>query len=218
MKADEGKEHVIRVICFDLGGVLIRLRKNWVDVCRAAGFDIRGDAASDRAEDARSQTMAPYVLGRISHEEWADKTSRAMGGLYSPDELTRIHDAWVLEEYAGVGDLIDELHARGVATACLSNTNHAHWTRCQRANEYPSIARLGSHHASHLLGCGKPDEAMYRAFERATRTDGASVLFFDDLAVNVDAARAFGWSAERIDPSTETVAQMRRHLAGYGVL
>ncbi len=164
------------------------------------------------------QAMAPYVLGRISHEEWAEKTSRSMGGLYTPEEITRIHDAWVLDEYTGVGDVIDEIHARGIATACLSNTNHAHWVRCQRAGDYPSVARLGSHFASHLLGCGKPDEAMYRAFERGTGTRGAHVLFFDDLRVNVDAAQAYGWNAERIDPNVETAEQLRRHLADYGVL
>src|SRR5258705_1700971 len=212
MKSQEEKNGAIRIVCFDVGGVLIRLRKTWVEVCKAAGFDVRGEAASDRAEDARSQTMAPYVLGRISHQEWAEKTSRVLGGVYSPEELTRIHDAWLLEEYAGVADVIDALHARSIATACLSNTNEAHWARCLRASEYPSVARLGSRYASHLLGCGKPDEAMYRAFERAARVDGASVLFFDDLAVNVDAARAFGWNAERIDSTAETAPQMRHHL------
>jgi HAD superfamily hydrolase (TIGR01509 family) len=212
------KERAIRIVCFDLGGVVVRLPKTWVDVCRAAGFEIRGDAASDRAEDARTQTMAPYMLGRISHDEWAEKTSRAMGGLYSPEELTRIHDAWLLDEYAGVADMIDELHARGIATACLSNTNEAHWARLVRAEKYPSIARLGSRHASHLLGCGKPDEAIYRAFERATGADGSAVFFFDDIGVNVEAARAYGWNAERIDPAAETARQMRRHLAAYGVL
>jgi putative hydrolase of the HAD superfamily len=216
MKAQTRSE--IRTVCFDIGGVLIRLRKSWNDVCRAAGLEIRGDSASDRAEDARSHAMTPYVLGRISHDEWAEKTSRALGGLYSPAELTNIHDAWLLEEYAGVAEVIDRLHARGIVTACLSNTNEAHWARLVRASEYPAIARLGSLHASHLLGCGKPDEAIYRAFERATGAVGRELLFFDDIGVNVDAARAFGWNAERIDPSAETSEQMRRHLADYGVL
>jgi putative hydrolase of the HAD superfamily len=213
MRAEKRKE--IRIVCFDLGGVLVRLPKTWVDVCRAAGFEIRGDAASDRAEDARIQTMAPYVLGRISHAEWAARTSRALGGLYSPEELSRIHDGWLLDEYAGVSAVIDELHQRGIATACLSNTNEAHWTRLEK---YPGVASLGSRYASHLLGCGKPDEAIYRAFERGTGSPSASVLFFDDIAMNVDAARAFGWNAERIDASTETAGQIRRHLSAYGVI
>jgi putative hydrolase of the HAD superfamily len=207
---------VIRVVCFDIGGVMIRLRKSWTDVCAAAGLEVRGDTASDRAEDARTQVAAPYVLGRITHDEWAEQTARVLGGVYSAAELTSIHQAWLLDEYAGVGDIVDELHARGLPTACLSNTNEAHWVRL--VSEYPAIVRLKSRYASHLLGCGKPDEAMYRAFERAAKVESASILFFDDLVVNVDAARAFGWNAERIDPSAETAPQIRRHLAEYGLL
>jgi putative hydrolase of the HAD superfamily len=215
---NEPQERPIRIVCFDVGGVLIRLRKSWADVCRAAGFEVRGDSASERAEDARTELMVPYVLGRISHDEWAERSSRALHGLYSPKELTKIHDAWLLDEYAGLGGLIDGIHAAGVATACLSNTNQAHWIRCTSPDDYPSIARLGGRYASHLLGCGKPDQAIYRAFECATVTESGRVLFFDDTAVNVDAARAYGWNAERIDPSTETAPQMRRHLSAYRVI
>ncbi len=206
------------MICFDVGGVLVRLRKSWVDVCHAAGLDVRADAASDRAEDLRSEIMADYVLGRISHGVWAERTARALGDVYAIDEITRMHDAWILDEYAGVADIVDELHTTGIATGCLSNTNHAHWTRFASSPDYPSVARLGSRHASHLLGCAKPDEAAFRAFERATGSEPAGVLFFDDIAVNVDAARAYGWNAERIDPATETAPQIRAHLSDYGVL
>jgi HAD superfamily hydrolase (TIGR01509 family) len=141
-----------------------------------------------------------------------------LGDVYSADEISRMHDAWILDEYAGVADIVDEIHMAGVATACLSNTNHAHWTRCTSSTDYPAVARLGSRHASHLLGCGKPDEAAFRAFERATGSDAARVLFFDDIAVNVDAARAYGWNAERIDATTETAPQIRAYLSDYGVL
>jgi HAD superfamily hydrolase (TIGR01509 family) len=205
------------MICFDVGGVLVKLRRSWVDVCLAAGLDIRGDAASDRAEDLRGLIMSDYVLGRISHEVWAERTAHALGDLYSAEEISRMHDAWILDEYAGVADIVDHLHASGVATACLSNTNHAHWARFGSSAEYPTVARLGSRHASHVLGCAKPDEAAFRALERATGVDAARVLFFDDIGVNVDAARAYGWNAERIDPTNETAPQIRAHLADYGV-
>src|SRR5438876_7603568 len=48
MDTQEPKERTIRIVCFDVGGVLVRLRKSWTDVCRAAGFEIRGEAAGDR--------------------------------------------------------------------------------------------------------------------------------------------------------------------------
>src|SRR5439155_964154 len=94
---------------------------------RHAGLEVRGNAASHRAEDLRSEIMADYVLGRISHDVWAERTARALGDLYAIDEITRMHDAWIHDEYAGVADIVDELYTTGIATGCLSNTNHAHW-------------------------------------------------------------------------------------------
>ncbi len=202
----------IRLICFDLGGVLVRLRGTWAEICEAAGLDVRGSSATARSEQGRHEAMAPYVLGRISHEEWLDRTARALGGLYSHAEIVAIHDEWIAGEYDGVGALIDEIHAAGLATACLSNTNHAHWVRLISPDHYPGVVRLGALHASHLLGLSKPSAAIYRAFERETGRSPSEILFFDDLAVNVDTARASGWSAERIDPSIETQPQIRRVL------
>jgi FMN phosphatase YigB (HAD superfamily) len=64
----------------------------------------------------------------------------------------------------------------------------------------------------------KPAPDIYRAFEKATGRSGSQILFFDDLAENVAAAKSLGWHAERIDPTAPTDAQLRRHLAAYGVL
>src|SRR5882724_4920110 len=100
----------IRLVCFDLGGVLVRLRTSWADVCHAAGLDVRGGADTGRVEQARHEAMAPYVLGRITHDEWVEQTARALQGLYSPDEIARAHDLWIADEFDGVGALINEIH------------------------------------------------------------------------------------------------------------
>ena len=63
------------------------------------------------------------------------------------------------------------------------------------------------------MGLAKPDPAIYEAFEAATGLRGPQILFFDDLAPNVAAARARGWN----DPLVETVPQLRRHLGAYRV-
>ena len=173
----ERDESAIAIVCFDLGGVLVRLRNSWTEVCRAAGLDIRGNADQDRAQQALHEAMAPYVLGRISHVEWAAKSAGALGGLYSEEELSRIHDQWILGEYKGIAGVIDDIHAAGFATACLSNTNHAHWERMLRTDEYPGVSRLGARYASHILGLSKPNEAIYRAFEQATGQASERVLF-----------------------------------------
>jgi glucose-1-phosphatase len=217
----------IELVCFDVGGVLVRICHTWTDACRNARIDVRGEP-SEHADAARRELTNLYGLGRISETEWAERLALALGNLYTPEELINIHDAIILsDEYPGVGAVIDDVHRAGIATACLSNTDHGHWVRVVHRDgdhalagdpRYPALLRLGSHHASHLMGVAKPDQAIYRAFERATGYAGPQILFFDDHLDNVEAARSVGWLAERIDAEGETAMQLRRHLQKHGVL
>jgi FMN phosphatase YigB (HAD superfamily) len=217
----------IELVCFDLGGVLIRTCTVWSDLCRAARLVVRGDSASDAQEDSRRELSDAHMRGELSTEQWISAMERALGGLYTPEEIAALHDAVIVEEYAGIGALIDDLHRAGVATACLSNTSNPHWMKMLHHDgqnplpgepRYPAVQRLHSHHASHLMRLIKPAPAIYLAFEKATGYAGSQILFFDDLAENIAAARDAGWCAESIDPARPTDEQMRRHLAAYGVL
>jgi FMN phosphatase YigB (HAD superfamily) len=217
----------IAMVCFDLGGVLIRTCHTWEEGCLAADLEHRVEANLDRVQAAHRRWTDELGLGRISEAEWAERIASACDGLYSPSEIVRIHYAWTQREYDGVGAIIDALHTAGIETSCLSNTNHAHWTRIIHHDgvrelpglpEYPTVRRLGCHFASHLLAMAKPDPAIYEAFERATGTSGSSILFFDDRAENVAAARSRGWRAEPIDAQSETAAQITRLLIEHGVL
>jgi FMN phosphatase YigB (HAD superfamily) len=67
------------------------------------------------------------------------------------------------------------------------------------------------------LRLAKPDEAIYRAYEKATGVAGAEIIFFDDLAENIEAARAAGWNAEQIDHTGDTAEQVRMLLSRYGI-
>jgi FMN phosphatase YigB (HAD superfamily) len=217
----------IELVCFDLGGVLVRIRSTWADACHGAALEVRGDTAGEQAERVRHELSRRHTLGEISIGHWILALGQALGGLYSPQEIAAIHDAVLIDEYPGIDALIDELHRGGVTTACLSNTNDAHWAKLVPDGEgdrepgaprYPAVGRLGSHYVSHLLGLAKPAPAIYHALEKATGRAGGRILFFDDRAENIAAARAVGWRAEQIDPTTPTDKQMRRLLAVHGVL
>jgi FMN phosphatase YigB (HAD superfamily) len=217
----------IRIVCFDLGGVLVRIWRTWPDICRAAGLPLREGWDRPEVRRVHDEHIHLYSTGAIGHEEWSTRLSDALGGVYSPGELDRLHHAVTRTEYDGVGALIDELHARGVLTACLSNTAHAHWVRLVHrdgerdlpgAPEYPTVRKLQAHYASHLLGLVKPDPAIYLAFERGSQRTGGEILFFDDLAANIAAAQARGWRAEHVDHREETAPQIRRALTAHGLL
>lgn len=210
----------IRVVCFDWGGVILRICRSWDEGCRRAGVPLQppGPAADQRP--LRRDLSERYHRGEISCEAFFTALAESTRGLVSPAEVRRIHDAWLVEEYPGVGDLIDALHEAGsVTTAMLSNTNHSHWARQHDGpGGFPAAARLHIRLASHELGLAKPDPAIYHAATERFGVRPGEVLFFDDMPENIGAARGVGWRAERIDHEGDTSAQMRAHLLALGVL
>ncbi len=207
------------IVVFDLGGVLVRICRSWAEGCAAAGLEVRdGEAgAASQAMAARRHALAAaYHAGELSCEAFFSQLSEVMGGLYSPEEVARIHDAWLLGVYDGVETLIEELCAAGVTTGVLSNTNHRHWTTMHGA--YVWLGRIMHPHASHLLRACKPDDGIYKLFEMRTAAAPGEIIFFDDLEENIAAARRRGWNAHQIDYTGDTTGQMRRLLAEAGVL
>jgi len=215
------------VVCFDLGGVLVRICRTWVEACGYADLEVREAEwlASSAWRSERKHVVDRYQRGEITCEAYYEALSGAVQGLYSAPEIERVHAAWTREQYPGVEALIDDLHARpGVRTACLSNTNHAHWLRLvgtAERRDFPVVARLHERLASHQLGVLKPDLEIYARAHTIFAQQGAlrreQVVFFDDLPENVEGARAFGWTAQQIDPSGDPAAQMRAHLTALGV-
>jgi putative hydrolase of the HAD superfamily len=216
----------IRCVCFDWGGVILRFCRSFAEGVHAAGLDLREGANAAEAIAARRGLANQYSMGKLSRAEFLARASHATSGLYTTEELERINHAWLIEEYPGVGSIVDELNALPhVETAMLSNTTEIHWER-QYAEpsrsigipHFPTAGKLKHRHASHLLGLLKPDEAIYAAFERKTGFDAHSILFFDDLEENVRAAGLRGWHAVQIDHTGDTAAQIRESLRSYRVL
>lgn len=212
-----------RLICFDLGGVLVRIARSWAEGCALAGLDVRTPESAADWTIRRKPISEAYQLGRISTDEFLTGLSESMNGLYSPAEVKRIHDAWTIAEYPGVDRVIDRLVSNpSITTGILSNTNDLHWRRLDPDSsvakpEYPSLPRLRHRHASHILGLAKPGEEIYREFERRTEHRGNEILFFDDLEENVLTARRVGWQAEVIDHTGDTAAQIESHLKAHNL-
>ena len=198
----------IKLVCFDLGGVLVRINHDWQSASRQAGVPIQLPETS-RTGFTQYTPFVNYQAGLISEDEYAQELSELLG--CAPDEAKRIHDAILIDEYPGVPELIQDLKANGFAACCLSNTNHRHWEALMDADQFPSLAHLDKALASHLIGINKPDADAFRSVEAAF-PDVESILFFDDAIANVDAAIELGWEALRIDPDRNPVDQMRRRL------
>lgn len=215
----------IDVVCFDLGGVLMRICRSWEEACARAGLPLRDEPVLRSPEliEARRTIKDSYEIGGMSCEDYVRAIAGATAGLYSAEEVRRIHDAWIIEDYPGTHDLVERLNQRnGITTACLSNTNRLHWHAGLGVSGgrpiSPAVTRIRRRFASHEVGLAKPDARFYAHADSVLGVAPARVLFFDDLEENVAAAKARGWRAEVIDHTGDTADQMRRHLESYGII
>ena len=207
----------IQVVCFDLGGVLIRICRSWKEAAGKAGLPLR-DGVEGLLEGSfaeRRRLVYEFQTGRMDIDPYFEQMSVALERLYAPEEIRAVHDAWMYDEYEGLTPLLDSIHDAGLATACLSNINPIHWALVL---EFPIVKMLGRRFASHLIGHHKPDEDIYRHAERELDVDGAAILFFDDLEENVLAARELGWFAVHIDHAAPTAVQMIAALHEHGIV
>jgi len=95
---------------------------------------------------------------------------------------------------------IEALHAAGVPQYGLSNISHETLEATLALS--PAFARLSGVIASGLEGVMKPDPAIFRLACERFGLEPAEVLFVDDSARNIDAARALGFAVHHFtDPA-----------------
>ena len=205
----------MRVVCFDLGGVLVEINHTWKGALLDAGFpEIAGQHDRPLTD---FELFNAYQKGSVSLGDYLDDLSMRFGGI----EVSRaesVHNAILRSAYPGIPELIDQIKEAGFKTGCLSNTNAPHWAAMMHAPRLAVVSKLDFPIASHLVGAEKPDEEMYRAFEVASGANPDEITYFDDGKVNVDAAKALGWNAFLVDPSGDPALQIKDTLKELGWL
>lgn len=211
----------IRLVVFDLGGVLVRIVP-WAEAHAPCGYPMEQLPPQDDFLPRLSLLNQAYDRGELEPDAYETKVAAASGGRYLPQDVRRVHAAISTTEYPGLHALFDDLDLAGLEIGVLSNTNVQHWRRLSGLDdggrEYPLVSRAAHAHASFLLRCSKPDPRIYDAFARAASARPSDILFFDDLERNVEGARGAGWRAELINPRESTEPQIRGWLRAYRAL
>lgn len=197
----------------------MRIHRTWEAAVEAAGLTNAAPAPwNDEAVVARWQAAhLSHHRGELTNDEYFECVSTLSQGAYSPEDVARIHRNWLIDEYEGVGAVIDALRKLDVVTACLSNTNASHWETMHTEPVFSAVPRLGVRLASHELKLLKPEARIYEAAEAAFGCKASEIVFFDDLAENIAAARARGWQATQIDPLGSPAEQIRSALAALDI-
>ncbi|GLW11123.1 haloacid dehalogenase [Microtetraspora sp. NBRC 13810] len=135
----------------------------------------------------------PYDRGQADHLYWGEVLGRAL----APDDplvgelVTADVASWSRIDPAALRT-IEEHVARGDRLALLSNAPEPLAAAVDRA----SWAAAFSHRFySCRLSLTKPDPAIYETVLRLLQAEPANVVFHDDRAENVEAARALGINA-----------------------
>lgn len=213
------------LMCFDLGGVVVRHCRSWEEGCASAGLDVREPDRLNTPElRARRRALNDaHQRGQLDHPTFWQAIAQATEHLYTVEEVERLHHAWLLDEYEGVAEIVRELDASDhLTTACLSNTNVPHWELSTRYNGGPlsaveAVIHMEHRLVSHELGTAKPDAKIYELTERATGFAPDTIVFFDDLIENIDAASSRGWRAHHIDHESCPATQIRTALSEMGI-
>jgi HAD superfamily hydrolase (TIGR01509 family) len=188
----------IRVLLFDVGGVLVQL--NGVEVM----LEWLGKTVTEE-ELLRmwllSAAVRQFESGKMDADEFAAGVIAEFGLSVGPRRFLESFTAWPTGLYPGTLEML-ALIPRSYQRALLSNSNALHWPRV--LHDMRLGAAFDRHFVSHLTGRIKPDSD---AFEHVVQTLAClpdQVLFLDDNLLNVEAAQRFGMQAIRVRGAAET--------------
>ncbi len=204
------------MVVFDLGGVLVHVAQRWRQAVERAALPTQTLQNLDVPLDHCPQ-FVDYQAGAVDQSAYLESL-RGYLGLESELQALLAHDGILLRPTLGSLDFVRQLHAAGIRTGCLSNTNAAHWDVMSDSANFPAIAMLQVPGLSHVMRLEKPSLEIYRAYEALAGVEADEILFFDDLAPNVAGAREAGWDAVRIDPENGPVEQMKAACRERGLL
>lgn len=181
-------------ICFDIGGVLVEVRRNWQDACTALQLRQHLPVLSPVQESQLRDLAAQFHLGQIDINNFFVAKSEILQAKLSAEQLRSVYDAIIQNENPDGKTALSICESLGLNTAVLSNSNPFHWSR---VSQFPVISRFAADVSflSHVTGLMKPALPAFLNVADTLRVPPSSLLLLDDCSVNVKAARNAGWQA-----------------------
>jgi putative hydrolase of the HAD superfamily len=179
----------MRFILFDIGNVLVRYDHQRTMTALADLYHTDPVQLST----FYNQIGRQFGVGEITPTQVVDMLNSRFNTSHSLEEFTKAFCAGLMRDdaalaYAAALQVEDEL-----AVGAISNTNAVHvaWLddRAPELNEFELVIM------SNEVGLRKPDPEIYELAMEILNASPAQILYVDDLAENVEAARQLGMSA-----------------------
>ncbi len=197
----------ISAVLFDVGGVLIELN-GLPSIAKLLD-------SNQSLDDIYQHWMAaPSVIGhetgKLSTDEFAQAVVQDLKLSISPNAFMENFATWIVGTFPDTFDLLEAI-PNDIKIAALSNTSDAHWQEVEATGLTDKIEHL---FLSHEIGHLKPSAPAFQAAVDGLGIPAKEIIFFDDVAENVEAASAFGLNAHQ----TLGPAQAKAILTDYGIL
>ena len=172
-----------KIIALDIGGVCLDLHfdealKN-LGIMNPADMPIEFSAVTNMLEK-----------GIITSKEWANVFHYLTNNRFSDNELRSAWAMMIGEAVKGMPELAEELVAANCKLVFFSDTSEIHMQEVYR--NLPFAKLVTGSIFSYEVGCKKPDEAMYKAFENKY---GKPAFYADDHPNNIEGGQLQGWNS-----------------------
>jgi putative hydrolase of the HAD superfamily len=180
----------ITTVLFDADGVMQRTAPGWQDEL-AAMVGPRNDLDADDFALAVQQAEAPTMDGKT---EIADAMVEVLRRYSVSLRVDDILDLWTrITADPSMIEAVQDLRCAGLR-CCLATNQQRQRAAWMKANlGYQEV--FDEEFYSCDLGLAKPDPAFFTTILKHLAVEPSAVLFVDDTAANVDAARELGLNA-----------------------
>ena len=196
-------------LLFDLGRVVLD-----IDFGQALAI-WAGHAGCQPADLAarfvRDEAYRHHEIGKIEDAVYFQSLRDALGIGLTDAQFLEGWNAIFIGEMPDIAPLLARA-ARRMPLYAFSNTNRPHVEYFSKA--YADV--LGHFHEMFLsstIGLRKPDAVAYDHVVKAIGVPASRILFFDDLAENIEAARAYGLAAVHVTSPNDVA----KALAALGI-
>jgi glucose-1-phosphatase len=191
-------------LLFDLGRVVLDIDFSQAIAIWAAHA---GRAPAEIvARFVRDEAYRQHEMGQISDADYFATLRAALGIAISDDQFLEGWNAIFVGEMPGIAELLSRA-ASHLPLYVFSNTNRPHVAHFSR-----SYADLLGHfrklYLSSTIGLRKPDKAAFDHVVNAIGVPASRILFFDDLAENIEGARACGLQAIHVKSSADVAGAL----------
>ena len=154
----------------------------------------------------RDEAYRHHEIGRITDDAYFDSLRTALEIALTDEQLLEGWNAIFAGEMPGIAALLACAAGR-LPLYAFSNTNPPHVAHFSKAYA-DLLGHFREVYLSSTIGLRKPDAAAYDHVVNAIGVPASRIVFFDDLAENIEGAKARGLLAVHVGSSADVAAAL----------